>query len=523
MNRRDMLDRIDDTARFDVAIIGGGATGLGVAIDAAARGYSTVLLEMSDFAKATSSRSTKLIHGGVRYLEQGNLSLVFEALRERERLLQNAPHLVHDRSFVIPTYRWWEKPYYGTGLKLYDVIAGADSFGGSHLLSREETLRRLPTVRPDGLGGGVLYHDGQFDDARLAINMAQTATEHGAALVNYMKVEALMKRNGRVDGVIAHDLENDKEYQIPARVVVNAAGIFSDRVRQLSADDSPPRMRPSQGIHIVLDRSFLSGDSAVMIPKTDDGRVLFALPWKDIVIVGTTDTPVDGPSLEPRPLDEEIDFVLEHTGRYLQHPPARGDLRSVFAGIRPLVSKSDRGDTSDISRAHHLSVAPDGLLTIAGGKWTTYRNMAEETVDRAIDVGGLTPQPCETQSLRLHGYHTQAHTFGALSAYGSDAPGLRRLMQDQEELNTPLHPNYDIRKGQVVWAARYEMARTVDDVLARRTRMVLRDAEASLAMAPTVATLLADELNRSSAWIDTQVDAFTDIAHGYLATSPAYS
>ena len=519
--RDDMVAQLDEQSKWDIAIVGGGATGLGIAIDAASRGYDTVLLEMADFAKATSSRSTKLVHGGVRYLEQGNISLVLEALRERGVLQQNAPHLVHDCSFIVPTYSWWEKPYYGIGLKLYDLFSGAYSFGRSKVLSRAETVAQLSTVEPNGLQGGILYHDGQFDDARLAINMAQTAAEQGATLINYMKVETLTKENGRISGVVAHDRESDTEHEIRAEVVVNAAGIFSDEIRKMDDPEAPERMRPSQGVHVVLDRSFLPGDSALMVPKTNDGRVLFALPWNGVVIAGSTDTPVEGPSLEPRPMEEEIDFVLEHLQEYLDRSPTRDDLLSVFAGIRPLVGTGDADNTSKISRSHEISVSRDGLLTIAGGKWTTYRNMAEETVDRAIEVGPLPHQPCPTASLRLHGYHESADQFGALSAYGADAPKLMDFMEQHESLQEPLHPDHDVQKGQVIWAARHEMARTVDDVLARRTRMLLRDAQASLEMAPTVAALLADELDRSAAWQHEQVEQFSNVADQYVAQSPA--
>ncbi|NBC16215.1 MAG: FAD-dependent oxidoreductase [Bacteroidetes bacterium] len=517
MNRDDMLAHVQDEASWDFIIVGGGATGLGVAVDAASRGYKTLLLEMSDFAKATSSRSTKLVHGGVRYLQQGNISLVLEALKERGLLRQNAPHLVKDLSFVVPNYDWWEGPYYGIGMKLYDLLAGKYGFGRSKNLSREETLTRIPTVNPDGLVGGVIYHDGQFDDARLAVNMAQTAVEQGATLINYMKVNALTKRDGEVRGVIAHDLENDKEYEIDARVVINAAGIFSDDIRQMDNPDAPGRMQPSQGIHIVLDRSYLPGDSAIMVPKTDDGRVLFAVPWHDVIIVGTTDTPIDGPSLEPKPLDEEIDFVLEHTQRYLRSNPTRDDLLSVFAGIRPLVSESDTGDTSKISREHQISISPSGLLTIAGGKWTTYRNMAEDTVDQAILLSGLDEEPCVTKTLQLHGYHQHAEEFGDLALYGSDAPALRELMHEDDSYTEKLHDDHPVKAGQVVWAVRHEMARTVDDFLSRRTRVLLLDARASMEMAPKVAEIMADELGHDEAWQKAQVQEYRDLAQGYLA------
>ena len=515
MNRDDMLAQVQDEASWDFIIVGGGATGLGVAIDAATRGNRTLLLEMSDFAKATSSRSTKLVHGGVRYLQQGNIALVLEALKERGLLRQNAPHLVKDLPFIVPNYDWWEGPYYGIGLKLYDMLAGKYGFGRSKNLSREETLARIPTVTPEGLIGGVIYHDGQFDDARLAVNMAQTAAEQGAVLVNYMKVTALTKQDGEVKGVVAQDLEGDKEYEIEARVVINAAGIFSDEVRRMDDPDVPGRMKPSQGIHIVLDRSFLPGDTAIMVPKTDDGRVLFAVPWHDVIIVGTTETPVDGPSLEPVPLEEEVDFLLEHTQRYLRHDPTREDLLSVFAGIRPLVSQSETGDTSKISREHQVSISPTGLLTIAGGKWTTYRNMAEDTVDQAVLLSGLDEKECVTRSLQLRGYHQNADDFGDLALYGSDAPALRELMRNGYD--EVLHDDHPVTTAQVVWAVRKEMARTVDDFLARRTRMLLLDARASIAMAPRVAERMAEELGRDEAWQQEQVQTYRDIAAGYLA------
>jgi glycerol-3-phosphate dehydrogenase len=504
---------------WDIVIVGGGATGLGCAIEAASRGYSTLLLEMHDFAKATSSRSTKLVHGGVRYLQQGNVSLVLEALKERGLLQENAPHLVHNLPFVVPNYDWWEGPFYGIGMKVYDMLAGRQNFGRSTTLSRKETFEHLPTIEPDGLHGGVIYYDGQFDDARLATNMAQTVVEQGGVALNYFKVTDLLKSDGGiVSGVRARDQESGEEYEIGARAVINATGIFTDTIRKMDDPDAGETLRPSQGVHIVLDKSFLPGDAAIMVPKTDDGRVLFAIPWLDRVVVGTTDTEVDGPELEPTPQPEELDFLLEHAGRYLTTDPSPEDVLSAFAGIRPLVTNptNPAGDTSEISRDHVLHISNSGLVTISGGKWTTYRKMAEDTIDQAATLGGVEERPSVTKQLHIHGWHENAEQFGDLARYGSDAPAIRGLMRDRPALADRMDERLPIRAAQVVWAARHEMARSVEDVLARRTRSLLLDARASLDIAPRVAELMAEELGKDAAWADAQVDAFTSLAEGYL-------
>ncbi len=518
MNRDEMIARMDEAPdAWDIIIIGGGATGLGTAIDAATRGYRTLLLEKHDFAKGTSSRSTTLVHGGVRYLEQGNVSLVLEALRERERLFKNAPHLVRDQSFIIPSYRWWEGAYYGIGMKLYDLLARGRSFGSSRHLSREKTLEHLPTIELNGLRGGTLYHDGQFDDARLAVNMAQTAADHGAVLANYMPVTDLLKANETVRGVIARDLEGDEEHQFRADTVVNATGVFTDEIRQLDDPDAYPIIQPSQGAHVVLDRSFLPGDSALLVPRTEDGRVVFAIPWHEAVVVGTTDTAVDHPSNEPRPLEDEINFILRHASEYLDPDPRREDILSAFAGLRPLVSlKHEDDDTAVIPRDHTLQVSESGLITIAGGKWTTYRKMAEDTVDRAIEVGDLTSSPCQTHEHRLHGYHRDALQFDNLAIYGSDAPEVRDLIESQARYGEKLHPDRPTRAGEVIWAVRREMARTVEDFLSRRTRTLLLNARISMEMAEPVAALLAEELGRNDAWLQRQIQEYTELASGYL-------
>lgn len=519
MNRDEMVRQVqDDSTLWDLIIIGGGATGLGVAVDAASRGYRPLLLEQCDFGKGTSSRSTKLVHGGVRYLQQGNVSLVLEALKERGLLRQNAPHLVHDLPFIVPVYDWWEGPFYGIGMKLYDRLAGKLGFGDSVNLSREETIERLPTIETDGLRGGVVYHDGQFDDARLVVNLAQTAVEQGATVVNYMKVNELRKKSGILSAVVAEDLEGGASYVVFGKAVINATGVYTDSVRHMDDPTCPPMIKPSQGVHILLDKSFLPSETALMVPHTDDGRVLFAIPWHDSVIVGTTDTPVDQVPLEPKALEEEIEFLVSHTARYLTHDPTREDVRSVFAGLRPLVSLSEgEENTAAISRDHTLNLSRTGLLTIAGGKWTTYRKMAEDTVDQAIQIAGLEPEPCETHNLNIHGHHFHADKFGLLESYGSDAPSVEKVIQEQPSYGEFLPGSSTIRAGQVVWAAREEMARTVEDFLSRRTRMLLLDARSSIQAAPVVAELMAKELGHDDNWVREQTELYTELANGYLA------
>ncbi len=518
MKRDEMLARIERRDRpWDLVVVGGGATGLGVAVDAAARGYEVALLERADFGQGTSSRSTKLVHGGVRYLRQGNIPLVMEALRERGILRRNAPHLVHDLEFVVPNYDWWEAPFYGIGLKVYDALAGRYGFGASKLLSKAETIARLPTIETDGLRGGVVYHDGQFDDARLLIHLARTAAEQGAVLANHVRVTGLIKdAQGAVAGVRALDVESGTDLEIEARVVVNATGPFTDGVRRMDDADARPMIRPSQGIHLVLERRFLPGDSAIMVPETDDGRVLFAVPWHGRVILGTTDTPVETIDAEPAPLGEEVDFVLRHAARYLTRDPSAADVLSAFAGLRPLVAADDGDDTSSLSRDHTLQIAPSGLVTITGGKWTTYRKMAEDTVDHAAVLAGLEPVPCPTRDLQLHGYHLAADRFGALEVYGADAPEIQSLADGEPERSRRLHPRLPAVEAEVIWAAREEMARTVEDVLSRRTRSLLLDARASREAAPRVASLLASELGRSEGWIAEQTASFDRLARSYL-------
>jgi len=517
VQREDMIARARAHREpWDMVIVGGGATGVGIAVDAASRGYDVLLLEQHDFGKGTSSRSTKLVHGGVRYLEQGNIALVMEALKERGLLRQNAPHLVSNLAFVVPNYDWWEAPFYGLGLKIYNALAGKYGFGSSEILTREETLARLPTIKTDGLRGGVVYYDGQFDDTRLLINLVATAAAQGATLVNYARVVALTKGgDGFIDGVVAEDQESGQQWNVAARVVVNATGAFSDSVRRMGERDAPPLMAPSQGIHLVFDQSFLPTASAIMVPHTSDGRVMFAIPWHGHTLVGTTDTPIEHPTLEPRPLAEEIEFILETAAQYLVKPPTRGDVLSVFVGIRPLVKSGDGKLTAALSRDHTIHFDASGLLTTTGGKWTTYRNMAEHTVDQAADFARLAERPCVTRTLNIHGFHSNAERFGALSVYGADAAAIQELMRDSPGLAAPLHPNLPYTGAEVVWAARHEMARTVEDVLARRTRALFLNARAADAMAPAVARLMAGELGWDAARQSAEAASFSKLTKTY--------
>lgn len=503
MDRNTSLQRLITRDKpWDIAIIGGGATGVGIAVDAASRGYAVCLLEQSDFGKATSSRSTKLVHGGVRYLQQGNVALVTEALHERGLLRANAPHLVHDLPFVVPNYQWWESPFYGMGLKAYDLLAGKNGFGKSRHLTQAEVLRHIPNLKTEGLRGGVLYHDGQFDDARLLIDLAATATRFGAALLNYAPVTHLRHdAAGQLRSLVFTDRETGGAHAVAARCIVNATGAFSDQLRRLDNPVAPAIIAPSQGVHLVLDGGFLSGDSAIMVPHTSDGRVMFAIPWHNRTLLGTTDTAVTDIPLEPVPQESEIDFILTTAGKYLARAPQRNDILSMFAGIRPLVRASHGGNTAALSRDHVIEISSGGLLTIAGGKWTTYRRMAEDAVDQAMTVGGLPHRACITRTLPIHGYHQSA-----AGAQDSTPP-----MIDQS-----LHERLSITTDDVIYFIRHEMARGVDDILARRTRCLLLDARAAMAAAPQVAEIMALELNQDQAWVQRQTAEFTQLAQGYI-------
>jgi glycerol-3-phosphate dehydrogenase len=522
MNRSSSLQRVQSRETpFDIVIIGGGASGLGAAVDAAARGHSVALFEQADFSKGTSSRSTKLVHGGVRYLQQGNVSLVLEALRERGRLAQNAPHLVHSQAFVIPNYAWWEGPFYGIGMKVYDQLAGKLGLEPSQHLSREETIAAIPTIEQDHLHGGVIYYDGQFDDARLAIHLAQTAENKGATVVNYCRCDGLIKEDGKVCGVQIHDLESDTQFTVRARVVINATGVFVDELRRMDDSTTKEIVTVSQGIHLVLPKSFLPGEAAIMIPKTADGRVLFAVPWHDHVIVGTTDTPLDTKSLEPRALQEERDFILTHACKYLTKDPSPENVLSIYAGLRPLVKSGDSSDTAALSREHTILISASGLITLTGGKWTTYRQMAEDVIDQAQELARLPRFPSPTETMAIHGSTKSTPKQKHLEPYGADAAGVEALIEAHPAMAAKLHQKLPYLQAEVLWQARHEMARTVEDVLARRTRALLLNAKASIEAAPTVAAILAESLGRNAQWRKAQVAEYTELAKGYVFTDSA--
>ena len=515
MRRSEMIAQLNANTQWDICVIGGGATGLGIAVDAASRGLKTVLFEKFDFAKGTSSRSTKLIHGGVRYLQQGNIKLVLDALTERGTMLKNAPHLVRNLSFVVPNYEWWESPFYGLGLKAYDWMAGNLGLGPSEFLSLEETLIAAPSLDPTGLRGGIRYHDGQFDDARMAIHLAMTAADHGAVVLNYFPVEGFIKSNEHIVGVQVSDGLTGKGYEIKAKAVINATGVFTDALMQMDDPDATPLISPSQGIHLVFDREFFPSDTAIMIPRTDDGRVLFAVPWHHKVIVGTTDTPIEEPSIEPRALPEEIDFVLQHMRDYLYYDPTYKDIRSIFCGLRPLV-KSNHKTTASLSRDHHISIGDSGLITIAGGKWTTYRKMGEDAVDIAVQYAGLQAIKSVTHQLHIHGYEEQTEFETPLYYYGTDRQYIVQLISLDPTLEEKIHPAFDYVKAEIAWAIREEMCLTIEDFLARRSRMLFLDASASIEAAPVVATLMAGILQKTPDWIKQQVNDYRLIANNYL-------
>lgn len=518
-NRANFIKKLDSIKIWDIIIIGGGATGLGIALDAADRGLTTLLLEQNDFAKGTSSRSTKLIHGGVRYLASGNLKLVYSALRERGFLLKNAPHLVKRQSFIIPCYRIADVIKYMFGLTFYDMLSGSYSLGRSRYLKKSLLTELLPGINNKGLIGGIEYFDCKFDDARFAINIAQTAAEKGSVVLNYFKVNGLIKNNNKISGVLATDFENGKGYQLMGKVVINATGVFVDDILQMDNPGKNNIVLPSQGVHIILSKHFLKSDSALMIPKTSDGRVLFAIPWNNYVLIGTTDTPVDNKLLEPIAIEEEVNFILDGVKKYLTIIPVKDDILSIFAGLRPLAASGNgNGKSKEISRDHKLIVSKSDLITITGGKWTTYRKMAEETINKVIEISSFTTSPCTTKNVHIHGF-LKADSKTHLSIYGSDEQNIRALIKESPSLNNQLINNFPYTEAEVIWAVRNEMARTVEDVLARRLRLLFINARAAMNAAPRVAKLIALELGYDEHWEITQVNEFVVLANHYLCKS----
>jgi len=502
---------------WDIIIIGGGATGLGIALDAVLRGYKTLLLEQSDFTAGTSSRSTKLVHGGVRYMAQGDIGLVIEALKERGLILRNAPHITGNQEFIIPVYTLWDVILYTAGLKFYDLLSGRLSLGKSYFVGKKTTIKRLPLLKQEGLKGGIVYHDGQFDDSRLAITIANAAVQKGAVILNYFRVTDLLKNEaGKITGVKATDLIAGTEYKLNSRLVINATGVFADAIHKMDNPSSKPTLRPSQGVHVVLDKSFLQGNSALMIPKTSDGRVLFAIPWYGKVVVGTTDTPLNDVAMEPKALDEEINFILITAGNYLTRPPHRSDILSVFAGLRPLAAIQDgKSSTKEVSRRHKITLSTSGLLTIIGGKWTTYRCMAEETINVALKKGILEKRECITKNFSLtHDYSVDKSD--RMRIYGEGSAEIKRMIGENPELGALIDASLPYTKAEVLWIIRNEMPCTLTDLLARRTRSLFLDARASLHAAPIVADILAEELNKDASWKENQVREYNQVTLNYL-------
>ncbi|MDO9254266.1 MAG: glycerol-3-phosphate dehydrogenase/oxidase [Bacteroidales bacterium] len=519
MNREDLFQQLlkQPDAIWDIIVIGGGATGLGIALDGATRGFKTLLLEQADFAKGTSSRSTKLVHGGVRYLAQGDLLLVMEALHERGLMIKNAPHLTSNQEFVVPVYSLFDVVKYTVGLKFYDLLAGRLSLGKSHFLNREKTLARLPQLKPEGLKGGIVYHDGQFDDSRMTMALAQACVDSGGTVLNYVKVTGLLKNeNGKIVGVKAKDMVSGDEINIKTKLVINATGVFADAVTRLDNPNAKQTMKPSQGVHIVLDKSFLPGNSAIMIPKTDDGRVLFAIPWHNEVVVGTTDTPVDTISLEPVALEKEISFILHTAEQYLVRAPKREDILSVFAGLRPLAANPDNPhSTREVSRRHKITLSSSGLLTIVGGKWTTYRRMAEETINKAISAGFLGKRKCVTSNHPL-AKPVAGNISNRLHIYGDHSGEIEAMILEDPSLGIPLDSRFPYTKAEIIWICRNEMPLNIEDVLARRIRALFLNAKASSAMAPEIAALMAKELGCDLQWQEDQVESYNQLVKNYI-------
>lgn len=509
MNRDLNLNKITSEESWDLIVIGGGASGLGVALDACSRDLKVLLIEEYDFGKGTSSRSTKLVHGGVRYLKNGELSLVIEALRERGIMLKNAPHLVRNMSFIIPTYEWWDTPFYGVGLKIYDLMAGKLGLGPSQFLSKNETIEKIPNVNQDELNGGIIYHDGQFDDARMAISLSHTIEKNGGTVINYLKWDSFSYENDIVSGIKATDQITNITYELKAKVIVNATGVFAEKIMRTDDPESKIRIKPSQGVHLVLDHSFLKSENAIMVPNTSDGRVLFAVPWHDVVIVGTTDTEVKDISIEPTATDEEIDFILSNAEKYMTRKPKRSDVKSVFTGLRPLISKENTSSKS-LSRKHTIYQSKKGVFHLLGGKWTTYRKMGQDVLDLIDSTNRINLKPSKTKDLKIFGYKNGVSWNDPLHFYGSEKNLVRSMGS-----NEPLTSSLPLTESQIIYAVQFEMAKTIEDVLSRRTRCLLIDAKECIKIAPMVAKIMSSELNSKENWEQEQIQLFLDLAKNY--------
>jgi glycerol-3-phosphate dehydrogenase len=493
LNRRsniELLNRVKEP--FDFLILGGGATGLGCALDASSRGYSVLLLEKYDFCKGTSSRSTKLIHGGVRYLEKGQLSLVYQALKERDILIKNAPHLVNQVGFLIPTYNYFRKIYYWIGLTLYDFISGNKIFKKSKMIGFKKALSLVPNINKEKLKGGVVYYDGQFNDSRMGIDIALTATNNNAILINYMPVESLIKTNNRVVGVKAKDSLFDKEYEIQAKNIINCTGVFSQSVMNMDSSESKSLITASQGVHLVVDKKFLSGGFGILVPKTSDSRVLFAVPWLGEVLLGTTDTELEKPTIDPIPTEKEIEFIIDNVKKYMNIKPSKKDIKSVFVGLRALVGTNKNIKSKDISRDHKIIVSDSGLISVIGGKWTNYRIMGKEVVDKAIKASNIKFVESQTENLKIKN-------------------GLDNIGIDEKSLSSIFY----ISKSQIQHYLREEMAINLDDIMSRRSRCLFLNSKESIAIAPKVVEIMANELSKDKDWIENQLNQFYKLTKLY--------
>jgi glycerol-3-phosphate dehydrogenase len=519
VNREVTIQAISDRSQvWDCLVIGGGATGLGTALEAASRGYRVLLVERYDFAKGTSSRATKLVHGGVRYLEQGNIGLVREALHERGLLLKNAAHLAHPLRFIIPAYHYWELPFYGVGLKVYDALSGALSLGRSRILSKKTVVSQLPNVETSGLKGGIVYFDGQFDDSRLAISLFRTIQAQGGFVANYAEVVSLIKADGKLSGAVIRDTETGQEYPVRAKMIINATGIFTDSIRDLDDPRAVDIITVAQGSHLVLPEKFLQSKSALMVPKTSDGRVLFAIPWHGRLVVGTTDFGVPKPVEEPQIQRHEIDFILSEASKYLAEDPTESDVLACYSGLRPLVKHPGAKGTAALSRSHTVLISDSGLVTITGGKWTTYRHMGEDCLNHAEEVAGFARRPSKTSDLHLYGSSDAPEIFATpehLAVYGTDRKNIEEMIKADTKTGDRLHPRLPYLTAEAKWAIDNEMARTVEDILSRRTRALLLDSKAAVEAAPRVARLLAEKLSRDTEWEAKQVKEFSDLAKHY--------
>ena len=516
MKRNEFVKRLENEEVWDIVIIGGGATGLGSAVDAASRGYKTLLLEKFDFGKGTSSRSTKLVHGGVRYLAQGNIKLVIEALKERGRLLKNAPHITSVQSFVLPVYSYWDKWFYGIGLKLYEWLSGKWSLGKTSIHSKATTLKLLPSINCKNLKGSIQYFDGQFDDARLCIDLALTAVEHGAVVLNYVDVQEFIKEENKIVAINATDKTCNKEFTIRSKSFINATGVFSDELMKKDDGLHENIITASQGIHLVVSQKYFKGNHALLIPKTTDGRVLFAVPWLNKIIVGTTDSEVNQLLNEPIALEQEVNFVLDNFNQYAETPISKNQIESVFAGLRPLVKSKSKEKSAFISREHSIFISPSRLVTITGGKWTTYRIMAKDAIDNAVFISGLERKECVTKKLKIGAWSLPIDTSNHLSIYGENKNKIENIIDENILLKEKVHPDFPYINAEIIWFVRNEMAITLEDVLARRTRMLFLNSKIALSIAAHVASMMAIELKKDEIWVNQQLQEFNNTAQSYL-------